>query len=265
MTLLPIGVIRSPVARRMQMPPAGVPARLELFPEYAGGLLRIEKHSHVWVLAWLDGARRDLLQVIPRGVRQEEPAALHGVFAVRSPARPNPIGLTVTRVVRIEGTIIEVDRLDFLDGTPLIDVKPYFANRDLVFAAASVQIGRPASREALRDSLLHQALNFHGEFCAGLALAVRVVEHFRAEILALADPPEWRVTVPLARGCLVDAIMGMTRATPGRGNLTFAAADRVLFTHRGLAYEYEPLPHDAGEPQALLAAPEEELFRWQFR
>lgn len=257
----PIGVVRSQAVERKQMPPLGVPARVEIFPEYAEGLLRLEKHSHIWVLAWLEAAERSVLQVTPRGVREGEPGSLHGVFAVRSPARPNPIGLTAAKITRIEARAIELDRLDFLDGTPVLDIKPYFANRDLIFAAVNAQIGRPAGRIFLRESLLQQALNFHGEFCAGLALGVRVIEHYRAEILGMVDPVEWKVSAPLARACLVDAIMGITRATPGRGSLSFSSADRVEFRQGGPACVYHLLANSAMEPRQVLEASDEELFR----
>src|SRR5690349_4607417 len=80
-----IGVVRSPVNERKQMPPFGAPASIELDPQYADGLLRIEKHSHLWVLAWLMGKpERDVLQVVPRGVDPASADPLHGVFAVRS-------------------------------------------------------------------------------------------------------------------------------------------------------------------------------------
>jgi tRNA-Thr(GGU) m(6)t(6)A37 methyltransferase TsaA len=153
------------------MPPLGAPATIELLPEFADGLLRLEKHSHIWVLAWLDQAERGLLQVTPRGVKDQSPEGLHGVFAVRSPVRPNSIGLTATRILRTRGASIDVDRLDFLDGTPVIDLKPYFVSRDVTFSATNEQLGRPASREAMRESLLFQARNFHGEQCTQLALA----------------------------------------------------------------------------------------------
>lgn len=240
------------------MPPLGVPARLELAPEFAPGLLRLEKHSHLWVMAWLDGAERDVLQVTPKGVSDRGPDSLHGVFAVRSPVRPNPIGLTAARIVRIEGAAVEVDRLDFLDGTPILDLKPYFVNRDLVFSAANEQIGRPANREALRESLLLQALHFHGEICDGLALGVRLFEHLRAEVLQMDDPRQLRVTAPLERACLVDALMGMARVTPGRGTLRFSGGDWVRFEHGGAIYTYELT---AAAPAAILDSAENLLFR----
>jgi len=139
MKLEPVGLVRSAITHRKSMPPWGVPAVLEIFPQFAPALLEIEKHSHLWVLTWLDQGRdeRHVLQVTPRGVRDQGPGGLHGVFAVRSPARPNPIGLTATRIERIDGLSIHVDRLDFLDRTPIIDIKPYIRYADAVVDARS--------------------------------------------------------------------------------------------------------------------------------
>ena len=170
------------------MPPMGAPATIEVLPEFGDGLFRLEKHSHIWVLAWLDRADRSLLRVVPRGVAPTDPDALHGVFAVRSPVRPNSIGLTATRVLGVEGLRVDVDPLDFLDGTPVVDLKPYFSSRDLIFSAGNAQIGRPASREALRDSLLSQArkLRDRGKASQALELYGKAVEQqpLNAEALA---------------------------------------------------------------------------------
>lgn len=238
MLLQPIGQVRSPIGERKRMPPLGARAAVELLPEFVEGLHRIGKHSHLWVLAWLGQAERDVLQVTPRGVADRGPEGLHGVFAVRSPARPNPIGLTLTRILAIDGPRIDCERLDFLDGTPVIDLKPYFVTRDAALAANNAPIGRPRDREALRDSLTLQAVNFHGESCADLALAVSAVEEFRAACCDLGEPERWDVTVPLARPCVIDAIMGMTRATPGRGNLAFGGEDEILFRHPGGVWRF---------------------------
>lgn len=234
----PIGTVRSPVRDRKDMPPFGVPASIELLPEYRDGLLHLEKHSHIWVLAWLEGAERDILQVTPRGVHGATPETLHGVFAVRSPARPNPIGLTAARIMRLAECSIQVDALDFLDGTPVVDIKPYFVNHDLIFSAVNAPIGRPSSREAMRESLRRQAERFHGEACPDLELAVTIVERFRAEVLELGEPETWQVTAPLDRPCLIDALMGMTRATLGRRTLRLTERDEVCFEHQGKSYRY---------------------------
>jgi tRNA-Thr(GGU) m(6)t(6)A37 methyltransferase TsaA len=260
MELNPIGVVRCAVRDRKEMPPLGVPARLELFPQYAPGLYRLEKHSHLWVFAWLDSAERDVLQVTPRGVPEPAPEGLHGVFAVRSPARPNPIGLTAAAIVRIEGATIEVDCLDFLDGTPILDLKPYFVARDVIFAARNEQIGRPGSREALRESLLFQARHFHGEFCAGLALGVRLFEHFRADVMAMAEPRELRITAPVGTPCLLDAFMGMARVSPGRGTLRLGPAGSVRFETAAEVSDYALVPSAPRDLAAILEARDDLLF-----
>jgi len=247
LVLRPIGLIRSAVHERKGMPPLGATGAVELLPEFGAGMLRIEKHSHLWVMVWLDRAERNVLQVTPRGVADRGPDGLHGVFAVRSPARPNPIGLTLTRVLGIDGLRIECERLDFLDGTPVIDLKPYFVTRDAAMAANNAPIGRPQNRDALRDSLTLQAVNFHGELCSELARAVGIVEHFRANYFELAEPGSWDVTVPLTRPCVVDAVIGMTRATPGRGSLTFGHEDEIVFR-----WEDRTRTYTLAEGEALL-------------
>jgi len=146
---------------------------------------------------------------------------------VRSPARPNPIGLTAARVVAIKGREIEVARLDFLDGTPVVDIKPYFVTRDAIYSANNAHIGKPTSPEALRESLLEQAVNFHGERCEDVDRAVEIVERLRIETGGLDG---WTVAAPLDRPHLLDAIMGMTRVSPGKGSLRLHVAPTVVFS-----------------------------------
>ncbi|MBI4902390.1 MAG: tRNA (N6-threonylcarbamoyladenosine(37)-N6)-methyltransferase TrmO [Acidobacteria bacterium] len=220
-----IGVVRSPVSERKNMPAFGVPAVVELNAEMAPALLRIEKHSHFWVMAWLMGRpERDVLQVVPRGVDPDTPDSMHGVFAVRSPARPNPIGLTAARLERVEGTRLHFDCLDFLDGTPVLDLKPYFVARDLIFCASNLTIGRPRTRDARRESLLLQAGHFVSESHPDVAVAVRIIEHFE---LTHGFTPITQIEAPLARPHLVDALIGITKLTFTRG-LLLTAGDTVL-------------------------------------
>jgi tRNA-Thr(GGU) m(6)t(6)A37 methyltransferase TsaA len=107
----------------------GGTARLEIDPPYRPALRGLDRFSHIIVLAWLHAARRDALVIHPPHAN-----APRGVFALRSPVRPNPIGLSVARILRIdqEAGIVELDAIDFLDGTPLIDVKPYRPGIDAV-------------------------------------------------------------------------------------------------------------------------------------
>jgi tRNA (adenine37-N6)-methyltransferase len=94
---------------------------------FRAGLAGLEGSSHVILLYWLDRARRDLIVQRPR-----RSAKTSGVFALRSPVRPNPIGLAVVRVLGLDAAAgrIELEAIDCLDGTPLLDVKPYIAAID---------------------------------------------------------------------------------------------------------------------------------------
>lgn len=233
-----IGVVRCEATDRQEMTTFGLPAVIEIFPEYADGLRHLEKHSHLWVIAWLHEANRDRLLITPRGVADKSETGLHGVFAVRSPTRPNPIAMTVARVVRIEGTRIHVDRLDFIDGTPVIDLKPYFRSRDAIYSARSEQIGKPASREAMLASLLYQAENFHGERCGGVALGARIVEHFRSNFFDYAEVSECLARVPRDSGCLIDVVMALVGATPGRARLELQDENSVVLIKDQTQYEY---------------------------
>ena len=93
---------------------------LEIYPEYQDGLDGISAGQTIVVLFWLHQASRDLLKVYPRGDRSK---GLRGVFATRSPVRPNPIAISELKVQAVDGNQIEVSGLDILDGTPIIDIK----------------------------------------------------------------------------------------------------------------------------------------------
>jgi tRNA-Thr(GGU) m(6)t(6)A37 methyltransferase TsaA len=125
-----IGRIHTPWTRREDCPKnargSDAACTIALDPRYAAGLDGVATCTHIVVLYFMDQARRDLLVQAPRqGERR-------GTFALRSPVRPNPIAMSVARLVRVEGTRLTVVGLDCLDGTPLIDIKPYFASVDSV-------------------------------------------------------------------------------------------------------------------------------------
>jgi tRNA (adenine37-N6)-methyltransferase len=130
LTTHPIGVIHSPHARAEETPiqlvfAEGVVGRAEILPEYAEGLQDLEGFSHIWLIYWFHQAGSPRLIVRPFLQDVE-----HGVFATRFPARPNPIGLSLVRLVRREGCILHLEDVDVLDGTPLLDVKPYVPQFD---------------------------------------------------------------------------------------------------------------------------------------
>lgn len=123
--LEPIGWVESPLADPATAPKQGdegaPDAWLVLGANAIEGLEGIEPGDEIVVLAWLDRARRDVLKVHPRG-DPSRPA--QGVFATRSPDRPNPIGLHRVEVAEIDGNRLRVRRLEALDGTPILDLKP---------------------------------------------------------------------------------------------------------------------------------------------
>lgn len=127
-----IGIIHSPYKKLEDVPRAtlienDVVCEIELFSEYEDGLLDVEQASHLVVLYCLDKADRSKLQgVTPHDHKK------HGVFATRSPHRPNPIGFSVVRLIERKGNVLKIGDITALDGTPLIDIKPYIAKTDLV-------------------------------------------------------------------------------------------------------------------------------------
>ena len=124
----PIGVVRSPYRDKSEIPKGPgaehhAEGTLELRPELEAGLQDIEGFSHLFVLWVFDRSEGyELVSTVP--LDQETP---HGVFASRSPRRPNPIGLSVVELLGREGPLLRVRGVDMLDGTPILDVKPYLS------------------------------------------------------------------------------------------------------------------------------------------
>lgn len=125
MVVRPIGVIRSPFTDSSATPiqpcfAGGAEGALELDPAYAGALKDLEGFERIWTIYLFDRARSFRPEVVP--YLDTEP---RGLFATRSPARPNPIGMSAWRLVSVSGTILRIADVDVLDGTPLLDIKPY--------------------------------------------------------------------------------------------------------------------------------------------
>jgi tRNA-Thr(GGU) m(6)t(6)A37 methyltransferase TsaA len=130
----PIGVVRSPFTALEGMPLQSVAAEdvrgtIEIDPAFADGLRDLDGFSHLYVLSHLHRARPEGLMVTP--FLDDTP---RGVFATRSPRHPNPVGLSVVRLDRVGGTTLHVTGLDLLDGTPVIDLKPYVPAFDSIVA-----------------------------------------------------------------------------------------------------------------------------------
>lgn len=126
----PVGIIHTPFEELENMPiqPSGaasVRGTVEVFPEYEEGLKDLDGFSHIILLYHFHRAGSSKLLVTP--FLDTKP---RGVFATRAPARPNPIGISVVRLMRIEGTTLHIENVDIMDGTPLLDIKPYVPDFD---------------------------------------------------------------------------------------------------------------------------------------
>ena len=129
-SLRPIGRVHSPwtqgTGTPVQPPSAlGITGTVDIFPEFIPGLADLAGFERIWLLFWCHRAKAAAMRVLPYRDTQ-----MRGLFATRAPARPNPIGMSAVRLLGIDGGIITVGELDLLDGTPLIDVKPYVADYD---------------------------------------------------------------------------------------------------------------------------------------
>jgi len=126
----PIGIIHTPYKDPTGIPiqgkfEKGVTAQAELFAEYQNGLKDIEGFSHIILIYYFDRSKDEKLVAQP--FLEDE---THGIFAIRSPHRPNHIGLSIVKLEKVEKNIITFSEVDILDGTPLLDIKPYVSHFD---------------------------------------------------------------------------------------------------------------------------------------
>jgi tRNA-Thr(GGU) m(6)t(6)A37 methyltransferase TsaA len=135
MKVNPIGVIHSPYKDRKECPPQGREeiCEIEISGQYGEGLKDIDGFSHLILLYWLHSAKANSLLV-----KTPWDSKPHGLFATRSPNRPNPIGFSVVELIEINGNRLKVKGLDALEGTPLLDIKPYLPDID---AKSNVRVG----------------------------------------------------------------------------------------------------------------------------
>jgi len=128
--LNPIGIIRTPHTDVKNMPiqpiaAEGIRGTIELLPEYAAGLKDIEGFSHLTLIYRFHKIEGYELEVVPF-----MDTVAHGIFASKAPKRPNAIGISTVKLLAVEGSILHIEQVDMLDGTPLIDIKPFYPRYD---------------------------------------------------------------------------------------------------------------------------------------
>jgi tRNA (adenine37-N6)-methyltransferase len=131
-TVRPVGFVRSPFVEKVEAPRqavasggAGVAGRIEVLPEHEHALDDLDGFDRIWVLFWFHEAKGARAKVLPPRSERKR-----GLFATRSPHRPNPIGMSAVRLERVEGLVLHVRDLDVIDATPVLDIKPYIPYAD---------------------------------------------------------------------------------------------------------------------------------------
>ncbi len=151
MNLKAIGVIHTPHRASPGTPvqaaaATGIPGRVEVLPEFAPGLKDLEGFERIWLVYWFDRAKPAELTVIPY-----LDSLSRGVFATRAPCRPNPIGLSCVRLLEVRQNVLHVDGVDMLDGTPLLDIKPYIPAFDALEAKRVGWLAEAPRQTAVAD------------------------------------------------------------------------------------------------------------------
>jgi formylmethanofuran dehydrogenase subunit E len=223
--LEPIGYVISELKERGKRGYAR--ACIEIKEEYTEGIKGLEKCSHMIAVAFLDRSKRILTVDLP----------FHngGVFAVRSPDRPNPIGITTSRIEKIDERRIYLEKLDFLDGTPIIDIKPYTMSDCIPGYENSIEDKMIVSRNDGINALLSLASGFHGELCTGIATGVRIVY----EALKIKGTMRFD-SISAPYGCETDAFQVLCGCTAGNGKLELWNRDYFLISGIEIKLKREP-------------------------
>ncbi|MFN7992431.1 MAG: tRNA (N6-threonylcarbamoyladenosine(37)-N6)-methyltransferase TrmO [Bryobacteraceae bacterium] len=143
----PMGVIHTAFDRATGTPiqpsrPGGARATVEVYPEYVDGLKDLDGFERIWLIYWFDRAPGSRLRVVPFLDNRER-----GIFATRAPTRPCPIGMSAVRLLAISGNHLHVEDADILDGTPLLDIKPYVPEFDAYAVQRSGWFERAGARK----------------------------------------------------------------------------------------------------------------------
>ncbi len=147
----PIGTVRSPFPEPAGVPiqpsrARGVEGTVEILPEYEEGLCDLDGFSHIVLVTWLHRSEGFRLKTVPFLDTEKR-----GLFSTRSPRRPNPIGLSVVRLLNVEGCTLKVADLDLVDGTPVLDIKPYIEEFDVRPDFRSGWVGRSKVKRRIAD------------------------------------------------------------------------------------------------------------------
>jgi len=255
-----IGTVHSAVTESRDMPLQGVPAVINVFDEFVEGLTGIESDTHINVIGWFDKADRTPLMVRPRKINPR--LKKRGVFSLRSPARPNPLSLSATHLVKVDGPLLYVEPLDLIDGSPVVDIKPYSAGWDAIFWARDTHSGYITQHMEEGDvlaELFREAFNFHGEKCAAIAVSAKLA--YDATQALEASVRDVHLRLPLSvNPHLADGLVGVSRATMGNARLTFSEDPDIRIWTATRSVSYRAFDVSDSDPQLVLRMRAEQLF-----
>lgn len=248
----PIGVVRSPFQEKVEAPRQAVVAHdvtaiVEVFPAFEHALADVASFDRLWILFWFDRAEKEGLRTKIQPPRSDRK---RGIFATRSPHRPNPIGLSAVRLDRIDGRLLHVRDLDLLDGTPVLDIKPYLPYADAFPDAGSGWLDERRAEAAWTVAFTRDAeeqlawiaerspLDLRARIVAALSLGPaplpyrRIKVAFGGAVLAVKD---WRVLFTTEARTITVARL----ATGYRPREIAAGTDPAHALHRAFVARFE--------------------------
>ena len=237
----PIGIIHTPYKTVGDAPFQGRSSsetcEIEIFKEYEDGLKDIDQCSHLILLYWLDKANDRVLQT-----RTPFDTDVHGVFATRSPNRPNPIGFHVAELIERKGNVLRIKGIDALDKTPLIDIKPYSSGIDAIgdasigwFPTKTQTNGYRKDIEGLIKKgdlrgLLEKTGELHGHFCSHSAYGVKAGYIAMRELGITNTGMEEVVAIVETNNCFSDGIQMVTGCSFGNNSLIYKDYGKTAVT-----------------------------------
>jgi formylmethanofuran dehydrogenase subunit E len=241
MELRPIGIIHTPYKTAGDAPFQGrlssETCEIEVFKEYEAGLKGVDRCTHLILLYWLDRADDRVLQT-----HTPHDTDIHGVFATRSPARPNPIGFHVTELIERNGNVLRIKGIDALDKTPLIDIKPYSSGIDAICDANIGWFPTKTQTHSYREGieglikkgdligLLGKTGELHGHFCSHSAYGVKAGYIAMRELGIVNTGMEEVVAIVETNNCFSDGIQMVTGCTFGNNSLIYKDYGKTAVT-----------------------------------
>jgi len=254
-----VGLVHSPINDPKQMPKIGVPATVEILPEYVSSFQGIERSSHLVIIGWRGPTQPTELQEDAAEARNVETHMGRRKFD--RTMVPNSLILCVSRLTgRVDG-VLQLDRLDMVDGTAIIDVKPYSPLRGGAFSARTAGEGVLPDRPTMPTlgEMLIAAEYFHGERCLGIVLGARLMQHVIDAWGIEPRDPRLRVWTG-DDGCLTDAIQAISGATIGNRRLKTPGGRSYRFAHGERVLAAYPKNTEYANLEAVLSADFDALF-----